>query len=248
MMADVIPVNRPAATRNIAAFSALVSTVVERRPDGPGLACFYGPSGYGKTRAATFGANMYRALYVECGPYTTARGLLQMILVELGVQRPRGTISDMVSEAVMMLSADRRRPLIIDEAHYVAMPKVIDMVGELHRKSLAPIILIGEESLPKKMEAFERVQNRVRLWVPALPADGEDFARLVKVYCPKITVARDLQDEILTKTKGNTCRIGLNLDLANEVAAAGNLTTVDLAAFGGPSAIISSSAPPRRAA
>ncbi|WP_294640130.1 AAA family ATPase [uncultured Aureimonas sp.] len=160
--------------KNVAMFAGLISKVVERKPHLPGLACWYGPSGYGKTKAAIYGASRYRATYVECGQLTTARSLLISILKELGVQKPRGTATDMVDEAVEILAADRKRPLIIDEAHHIAHKAFIDVVRELHDKSLAPIVLIGEETLPKRLEAYERVHNRILEWAGAIPCDAED--------------------------------------------------------------------------
>ncbi len=75
-MSNASQVNRPAPLKNVAAFSELISKVVNRNASLPGLACFYGPSGLGKTRSAIYGANRYRAAYVECGQLTTARSLL----------------------------------------------------------------------------------------------------------------------------------------------------------------------------
>lgn len=248
MMADQHPVNRPAALRNVAAFSTLITKVVERRPDLTGMACFYGHSGLGKTKSAIYGANMYRACYVECGQFTTARSLMISILKEIGVAAPRGTITDMIEEAVKILAGDRRRPLIVDEAHHVAHKRFVDLLRELHDKSLAPVILIGEETLPKQLEAFERVHNRMLDWVPAQPCDQEDFGRLARVYCPGLEIAPDLAKAILAATRGNTRRIVVNLASAQEAAQAKGSTTIDLAGFGGTGALIGSSAPSRRAA
>ncbi len=169
------------------------------------------------------------------------------ILKEVGVQAPRGTITDMIEQAVQVLAADRRRPLIVDEAHHVAHKRFVDLLRELHDKSLAPVILIGEETLPRQLEAFERVHNRMLDWVPAQPCDEGDFGRLAKVYCPGLTIADDLVKAIMAATRGNTRRIVVNLAAAAEAAAAAGVTTVDLAAMGGAGALIGSSAPSRRA-
>ena len=88
-MSNLTQVNRPAPLKNVAAFSTLISKVVERKPHLPGMACFSGPSGYGKSRSAVFGASAYRAAYVECDQFTTAKSLLTLVLKELGLDRPR---------------------------------------------------------------------------------------------------------------------------------------------------------------
>lgn len=241
------PVNKPAPLRNVAAFTSLINRVVHRRPGLPGLACFYGHSGLGKTKSAIFGANRHRAAYVECGQMTTARSLLVSILMELGLPKPKGTATDMLTEIVEILARDPRRPLIIDEAHHIAHKAFVDVVRELHDKSDAPIVLIGEETLPKHLEAYERVHNRMLDWVAAVPCNGEDFGMLARTVAPKIRIGADLASEILDVTAGNTRRIVVNLAKAEEVAAREGLDVVDLAAFGGREAILGLRAPMPRA-
>ncbi|PZU43898.1 MAG: ATP-binding protein [Microbacterium sp.] len=245
-MQNPTPVNKPAMLRNVAIFMTLIEKVVDRRPDLPGLACFYGPSGYGKTKSAVYGANRYRAAYVECDQFTTAKSLLELILQELGVARPRGTVPNLIEQAVQQLAADPRRPLIIDEAHHIAHKRFIDLARTLHDKSTAPVILIGEETLPKQLEAHERVHNRMLDWAGAQPCDRADFNALAKASFPNLKISDELAERILSETKGNTRRIVVNLAKAEEVASQAGAETVDVAAFGRP---IGSTAPtPRRAA
>lgn len=248
-MTQYLPVKRPAPLKNVAAFSRLISKVVERSPELPGLATFYGPSGLGKTKSAVFGANLYRAGYVECGQFTTAKSLLVSILKELGQPQPRGTVPALIEDAVRIMASDIRRPLIIDEAHHIAHKRFVDLVRELHDKSMAPIVLIGEESLPRQLEAFERVHNRMLDWVPAVPCDKEDFAVLAAAVVPGTKIAPDLASAILADTKGNTRRIVVNLARAEELGAQHGVEIVDLALFGGTTSVVGSKAPlPRRAA
>lgn len=230
-------VNQPAPMKNVALFSALLARMVEREPDLPGLAVFHSPSGWGKTKAAVYGANRYRAAYVECGQFTTARSLMEAILLELGEHSPRGSIEVMKSQAIELMAANYRRPLLVDEVHFVAKKAFVDLLRELSDKSGAAVILIGEELLPRYLEAFERVHNRVLEWLPALPCDEEDFAVLAKARCPGIAIAPDLSAALLRKTAGNTRRIAVNLAKAVELAKVHGFDMVDLARFGGPDAI-----------
>lgn len=230
-------VNRAAPLKNVAAFSTLLAKMVDRDGDLPGLAAFYGPSGWGKTKSAIYGAQRYRAAYVECGQFTTARSLLTHILNELGEPRPRGSIEDLKTQAIMIMVGDPGRPLIIDEAHFIAQKRFVDLLRELSDKSGAPVVMIGEEMLPKHLEAFERVHNRVLVWLPAQPCDAEDFGLLAATRCPGIKVASDLAAAILERTRGNTRRIVNNLVKVVEVAQVSGAKTVDLAAFGGVASI-----------
>lgn len=236
-MTEHLKVNRAAPLKNVSAFSTLLAKMVERDGDLPGLAAFHGPSGWGKTKAAIYGAQRYRAAYVECGQFTTARSLLTQILIELGEPRPRGSIEDLKTQAIMIMVGDPRRPLIVDEAHFIAQKRFVDLLRELSDKSGAPVILIGEEMLPKHLEAFERVHNRVLVWLPAQPCDAEDFGHLVTTRCQGIKVAPDLAAAILERTRGNTRRIVNNLVKVTEVARTTGAKTVDLDTFGGLPAI-----------
>lgn len=246
-MNDLDKVNRPAPLRNVATFAALCQKMVDRDPDLPGLACFFGPSGWGKTKSAIYGANRFRAAYVECGQFTTARSLLSSILIELGEPKPRGSIEDMKNRAIMIMVGDPRRPVIVDEAHFVASKRFVDVLRELSDKSGAPVILIGEETLPQALEDFERVHNRVLDWLPAQPCDEEDFALLAAARCRGVRVAADLASAILEKTRGNTRRIVVNLAKVMDVAQHKGLDEVDLTAFGGIERINAATTPtPRR--
>lgn len=245
-MQNQTPVNKPAMLKNVAIFMTLIEKVVERRPDLPGLACFYGYSGYGKTKSAIYGANRYRAAYVECDQFTTAKSLLQLMLKEMNVPTPRGTVPDLIEQAVLRLSADPKRPLIIDEAHHIAHKRFIDLARTLHDKSGAPVILIGEETLPRELEKHERVHNRMLDWAAAQPCDLDDFRTLAKAAFPRLALSDELAARILADTRGNTRRIVVNLAKADEIARQKGVEVVDLAAFGQS---IGAAAPtPRRAA
>lgn len=236
-MTEHFNVNRAAPLKNVVAFSTLLAKMVGRDGDLPGLAVFFGPSGWGKTKAAVYGANRYRAAYVECGQFTTARSLLTNILIELGEPKPRGAIEDLKTRAVMILAGDPTKPLIIDEAHFIGAKRFVDLLREISDKSGAPVIMIGEEMLPSTLEQFERVHNRVLEWLPALPCDVEDMAQLVKSRCPSLHLAADLTSAILEKTKGNTRRIVTNLVSVLEFAGRTGMTRIDLADFGGMGSI-----------
>lgn len=224
-------INKPAPLKNVALFSTLVTKVVERDLILPGMATFSGPSGLGKSRSAVYGANKYRGHYVECDQFTTARSLMVMICQELGVEHPRGSVPELIGEAVLRLASDIRRPLIVDEAHHIAHKKFVDVLRTLHDKSQAPVILIGEETLPKQLEAFERVHNRMLAWVQAVPLDREDFGELAKTICPGLVIHADLADLVITSTRGNTRRAIVNLAEIAQRAKRLGVSELNKAAF-----------------
>lgn len=231
MNTEFADVKRAAPLKNVALFNGLVKRVVNRAPGLPGMACFYGRSGLGKTKSAIYGANTSRATYVEVGQYTTAKSLLRSILLELGVANPRGSVPEMVEQAILRLSADPTRPLIVDEAHHIAAKRFVDLLRELHDKSLAPVILIGEETLPASLEKFERVHNRMLEWLGADPCDLGDARILAQSYCPGLSIGDDLLKEICECVGGNTRRIVVNLARVMEEAKKAGRAAIGLADY-----------------
>ena len=75
-------------------------------------------------------------------------------------------------------------------------------------------------------------------WVAAEPCDAADFALLAKARCPALTIAPDLAAAILQRTEGNTRRIVVNLQKAQDVAQLTAEKTITLDLFGGPEAIV----------
>lgn len=222
----------PVATTNVAAFMTLATKLIDRDPNAPGLGVFYGPSGYGKTYASIFAQNRTRAIRVEVGDYWTRKTLLKAILAETG-QVARGTIADMAEETIRLLGDEPDRPLIIDEADRAVDRGMIELIRDLHDKSTAPIILIGEERLPAKIEPHERVHNRVLDWVGAQPSDIDDARALAASLCAGIAIGDDLLAAMVAKSDGRARRIVVNLVKAAEIARNRGVTALDLGAWGG---------------
>ena len=75
--------------------NALIQRVQSRDEDLPGLACFYGPSGYGKTKAAVWNAQEYDCYWVEVKSTWTVKKL--MMAIAKAMRLPHGgTAGDMI--------------------------------------------------------------------------------------------------------------------------------------------------------
>jgi len=129
---------------------------------------------------------------------------MKKILMELGVATPHGSVDDMIAEAATLIASDRKRPLLIDEAHWLAEKRFIHIVRELHDKSMGTIILTGEETLRTQIRAFSRVDNCVLRDAEALACDLDDARELRKTVCPAIGVADELLKAILSTSGGNS--------------------------------------------
>lgn len=224
------PTGTIAPLRNVSLFTELLERVVSRPSHLPGMGVFYGFSGYGKTFSATYGAHKQRAFYVEVGDSWTKAKFCRALLTELGLDA-RGTIADMIDRIIAAL-VDNQRPIIIDEFDHVARRNYVETVREIHDKSGAPIVIIGEELLPQALLRWERFHNRILDWVPAQPVDARDVEELVRLYASEIEIAADLRDLILRKSDGRVRRVITNIERVREFAVLEGLERVDREAWG----------------
>lgn len=214
----------------------LVAELIDRlqtRPHGaPGMAGVYGPSGYGKSFAASFAGQRTRAYYVEMGDTWTRKTLCQRILREITGSTPMASLPDMVDEITDNLAQQRDRPLIIDEADYLLKKGMVDLVREIHDRSHAPVIWIGEEMLPHKLKKFERTDNRMYDWVAAQPCLLGDARHLAKLYAPGMELTDDLLEAIVSASGGRVRRVVVNLGRVVELAKSRRKSRFTLADLG----------------
>ncbi|MBL6431694.1 MAG: hypothetical protein HPM95_13230 [Alphaproteobacteria bacterium] len=123
--------------------------------------------------------------------------------------------------------------MIIDEADKLVDGKMIEFVRDIHETTQAPVVLIGEELLPKKLEAHERVHNRVLDFRLAQPCDLEDAATLADFLIPDLTIAEDLLDDIRKQTAGKARRIATTLHEIGQFARNHGLKDLDRASYTG---------------
>lgn len=193
--------------KNISALLSTAQQLIERSPLTDRIGGFYGRSGDGKTVASIYVRSKTRARLVEVGESWDRKTFLRHILVECGVAEQGGTIAALTQRVINALGDEPNRPLIIDEADKLVDKKMIEIVRELHDKARVPVILIGEERLPDKLETVERVHNRVLFWTPAQPCDLDDCRLLAERFLESATISDDLIDLVVKTTMGRARRI-----------------------------------------
>lgn len=208
--------NNVAPLRNVAALTALIDRVQNRVSGLPGMACYYGWSGFGKSTAAIYAANRFRGVLVQVKSAWTKKSLCTAILTELGLP-VKGNTADMVDRVAAALAV-QGYPLIIDEADHLVARRMVEIVRDIYEGSQVPVILIGEELLPQKLREWERVHGRMLDWVAVQPADMADLNHLAPIYAPGIEIAPELRAEILRASHGSTRRVCVNLAQVHERA------------------------------
>lgn len=228
---------------NVAICMRAMQRAIERPAHLPGLVAFYGPSGWGKSFAAAYTANVHRAYYVECKSSWTRKALLLAICDEMGIKAADTIyeLNDQVAEQLVRSG----RPLIIDEFDHLVERRAVELVRDIYEASSAPILLIGEERLEANLRQWERFHNRILDWLPAEPASEEDVRHLAGLYCSRVRVAPDLLARVRDVTRGAVRRICINLERIQEHALSAGLDTVTLADWGDRE-LFSGAAPARR--
>jgi DNA transposition AAA+ family ATPase len=242
MHGETIPVNGTIAPlRNVSLMAQLVERVAGRDSRLPGMGVLYGKSGLGKSTAAIYAVNKFRAYHVQMKSVWSRKKLCTAILGEMGV-RPAGTISDMVDMIGEQLSLAKveiedghgkrrrlQRPLIIDEADFLVKKGHIEIVRDIYEASLGTVILIGEEQIEQKLRPWERVHGRVLEWTRAFAASLGDTKHLAKLYCPALQLGDDLLAAVHDASGGSVRRICVNLDAIREFAETTGKTRIAFA-------------------
>jgi len=181
------------------------------------MACFYGPSGWGKTTVVSAAQIIYDVIAVEVIENTSKLDVLDQITTQLQIKCRRDVPSRVRAIAEYMERTDR--PLIIDDAHYLIKRGMVGLARDIYNTAggLVPVILVGEEKLPQNLTAFENIHNRIALWEGAQPCDLEDGKRLAEIYAEGVSVDDELLSEIVLKANGAHRRVSNMLGVAREI-------------------------------
>lgn len=221
-----------APIKNVANALAIVRLLQNRNPLQPNLGVFAGYSGYGKSVAALYCQNKTGAAYVEVSDTWTRAKLMRSILSELGIYQPKGTLADMEDEIIGLLARDPKRPLIIDEADQLIKKNLIELVRMIAKKSNVPVLLIGEELFPKKLENVgDRFRDLVLDTKYAAACDLEDARSLARTFYPTLTISDDLLERARSEGEGRVRRVGNSLHAIAEAAMRQGLTAINLSAY-----------------
>jgi adenylate kinase family enzyme len=222
-----------APLKNIERLSILTKMVVDRDPHLPGIVTFSGPSGFGKSTAAAYVAAQHQAYYVEFRSAWTRKAFLEGLLQTMGIgSKGPSTVYAMVEQAAYELSSSMR-PLILDEFDHAVNQNLVELVRDVYELSKSPLILIGEEQLPQKLQKWERFHGRIMEWEQAQPASLEDAQKLNRHYAPDLTVQNDLLGILVEQSRGSVRRIVTNLERIATFARGRGLTKIGQAEWGG---------------
>ena len=223
--------NTVAELHNVQLTVELLTRASERPDHLPGIVTLTGFSGYGKTYAASFVANMFNASYIACQSTMTKKSFLEAIAREVGISPMRKSAGVLMEEICSEIITNDT-PLIIDEADYLIQKNLIEIVRDIYEGTQAPILLIGEENFPSHLAKFERFHNRILQWGLAQPCSLSDARQLAKLYHPNMDIKDCLLEHLVKKTQGVTRRIVVNLDSIHQTMLTEGLTDLTVQGWG----------------
>lgn len=216
---------------NVATAAVCMERLMNASSHLPKIGVLYGRAGLGKSSAACYLVNRYNAYRIECKSVWNRKTVLVEILKRMGII-PAKTMPEMLDQVCGQLMVSGR-PLIIDEMDHLVDKSAVEIVRDIYDGSQTPVLLIGEEGIPKSLARWERVHSRVLDWSPVAPLDIDDARLLADFYSCKVTVADDLLVHIHARSDGSARRICINLELVEEMTLRMGLSAIDLATWGG---------------
>lgn len=234
MTKNASPGNQPtgmwAPLSNISLLANAVERAMNRAPNLPGIVVMNGPSGFGKTMAATYCQNKFDGLCIELSSFCSSKNLMAMLLREAGIVAEH-RLADMFDQLIQELRLSRK-PIFIDEVDHIAETKALQIIRDIHDKAQCAVVLIGEERLPQKLQRTERFHNRVLVWQPASAASERDTHQLARFYSPSVEIEDDLLKALHKDSKSIVRRICVNIDAVREFAHTHGLKKVSLKEWG----------------
>lgn len=219
-----------APLQNMNILDELVEKARSRARHLPGIVGFSGPSGFGKSTAAAYIAAEHGAYYLECKSSWTKKALLTALLNQMGL--PAAKITHEMIDQVSAELATSQRTLIIDEFDHAIERGLIETVRDIYEGSKCPIVIIGEERIPLKLQKWERFHGRIMAWSQAMPADLDDARALNHHYSPNVRLEDELLQYLVELANGSVRRIVTNLDTIARYAMGEQLKTIGLAQWG----------------
>ena len=132
--AEIVNSSNVAPISNVALCLGSLRRIMDRPQYLPGISVFYGPSGYGKSTAASVAVIRNNACCVQVRSLWTKKNVFEAICKGLGL-RPGRTLGEMLDQIAEELALSGR-PLIIDEADYLVTKGNVELIRLVEGKSV----------------------------------------------------------------------------------------------------------------
>ncbi|MEJ1358303.1 MAG: ATP-binding protein [Candidatus Sedimenticola sp. (ex Thyasira tokunagai)] len=181
--------------KNVSRLNEAGQALIQRDLGMPGMGLIWGPTGYGKTTAATWFINQCHGVYIRAMRLWSPKTMLTALARELDLDVKGRNNGEMV-EAIIHRLAETGRPVFIDEADYIVESRrLTDTLRDIHDLSTVPVILIGMHGIEKRIRGNEQFTGRIAQWVSFEGLDMID-ARLLADGLAEVKIADDLLQQL----------------------------------------------------
>lgn len=207
-------------TQNVLNFGRAMTVLTDMETGYPGLGLVWGQAGRGKTECAKTYASRADAVYYRVEEDMTPRAMLAALCRELVGAEHFST--DGCKRMACDSLESRRRPVIVDEADRLRV-NLLEHWRDIHDKTGAPIVFVGEEPLFSKIYSRRRIYSRVAQAVEFTPIGTEDIMTLAMRACHGVSgVDPDAAAKLLARCEGDFRPVIIDLiDLERTCKASG---------------------------
>ena len=164
-------------TKNVKKFVALMEEVKQLPANIPKIVLVFGEYGLGKSETIKWWTFKNDCIYVRANQGMTSRWLLSEIAEELG-EEAFWHIQDTFNLVEQKLKQNPK-PLIIDEVDYLVTNNVIEILRDLHDRTMCPMILVGMINIDKKLSRYPHLKDRIYQAFKFEPYDKQDIKQIL---------------------------------------------------------------------
>lgn len=190
-----------AQTANVKAFMSAVARANKRGAPEAGITLVTSEPGFGKSRTVKWWGEKHGAIYLRAKASWTPHWFLADLCAELGIEARHRT-EQLFAQAIGALMKRSETPLIVDEVeHCLRDTKVIEQVRDVTDLVECPVVFVGMESVPFKLNRLPQISSRIAATVTFGPATEACVRAVCDTVC-EVKVADDLIAEIHRQSGG----------------------------------------------
>ena len=164
-------------TKNVKKFVALMEEVKQLPANIPKIVLVFGEYGLGKSETIKWWTFKNDCIYVRANQGMSSRWLLSEIAEELG-EEAFWHIQDTFNLVEQKLKQNPK-PLIIDEVDYLVPNNVIEILRDLHDRTMCPMILVGMINIDKKLSRYPHLKDRIYKAFKFEPYNKQDIKQIL---------------------------------------------------------------------
>jgi DNA transposition AAA+ family ATPase len=222
--------HKMAMTTNVRRFLAAVRELTDRSMGVEGMGLLWGQPGEGKSTTVAFATNTLDGIYLRANTCWTVTSMLQALMVELG--QPQGRFKAPMVESSIRCLMEQPRPIFVDEADYLLrQADMLDVMRDIYDNTGSPVVLIGMETMARKVQTNGRFARRITQWVEFRGISLADARTLAETIC-EAGVEDDLLARLHEAARANIGRMTTGLSRIEQLAKINGMENVSLSQWG----------------